>query len=199
MYKMPSRQMSFEDDFFLPFGGHLRSDNRWVILAKSIPWDAIEEKYACLFSDVGQPAKPIRMAVGSLMLREKLQLSDEELVQQIQENHYLQFFLGFKGYRDESPFDPSVLTKWRKRFTADILKDINRMIVNHQKDARGNPPQDGGKAGGAPKQEPQISPSSSEAAKNAGKLISDATCAPADIKYPTDLGLLNDARERPKR
>jgi hypothetical protein len=27
-----------------------------------------------------------------------------------------------------------------------------------------------------------------------GKLIIDATCAPADISYPTDLGLLNGAR-----
>ena len=27
-----------------------------------------------------------------------------------------------------------------------------------------------------------------------GKLIIDATCAPADISYPTDLNLLNQAR-----
>ena len=193
MYKMPSRQMSLEDDFFLPFGGNLRSDNRWVLLAKSIPWDAIEEKYAALFSDVGQPAKPIRLAVGSLMLREKLQLSDEELVQQIRENHYLQFFLGFKSYRDEPPFDPSVLTKWRKRFTAEILKDINRMIVNQQKDIKNKPPEDSGKHGGNSSTEKSYG---KEAPKNEGKLIIDATCAPADIKYPTDLGLLNDAREK---
>ena len=30
---------------------------------------------------------------------------------------------------------------------------------------------------------------------NQGVLILDATCIPADIKYPTDLGLLNEARE----
>ena len=30
--------------------------------------------------------------------------------------------------------------------------------------------------------------------KNQGKLIIDATCAPADISYPTDLNLLNNAR-----
>jgi IS5 family transposase len=29
---------------------------------------------------------------------------------------------------------------------------------------------------------------------NRGKLIVDATCAPADISYPTDIGLLNEAR-----
>jgi len=32
--------------------------------------------------------------------------------------------------------------------------------------------------------------------KNRGKLIIDATCAPADIRYPTDLSLLNEAREK---
>ena len=31
---------------------------------------------------------------------------------------------------------------------------------------------------------------------NKGNLILDATCAPADIKYPTDLNLLNEAREK---
>ena len=35
--------------------------------------------------------------------------------------------------------------------------------------------------------------------KHQGKLILDATCAPADIKYPTELGLLNQAREHTEK
>ena len=35
-----------------------------------------------------------------------------------------------------------------------------------------------------------------EASENRGKLIADATCAPADIRYPTDVSLLNEAREK---
>jgi hypothetical protein len=35
--------------------------------------------------------------------------------------------------------------------------------------------------------------------ENRGKLILDATCAPADIRYPTDLGLLNPAREQTEK
>ena len=31
---------------------------------------------------------------------------------------------------------------------------------------------------------------------NRGTLIVDATCAPADIRYPTDCSLLNEAREK---
>ena len=34
---------------------------------------------------------------------------------------------------------------------------------------------------------------------NEGKLIMDATCVPADIKYPTDLNLLSEARENIER
>jgi transposase, IS5 family len=34
---------------------------------------------------------------------------------------------------------------------------------------------------------------------NRGKLIWDATCAPADIRYPTDLGLLNQARKQTEK
>ncbi len=31
---------------------------------------------------------------------------------------------------------------------------------------------------------------------NQGTLILDATCTPTDMRFPTDLGLLNDAREK---
>jgi transposase, IS5 family len=34
---------------------------------------------------------------------------------------------------------------------------------------------------------------------NQGKLILDATCVPADIRYPTDLGLLNQARKQTEK
>jgi len=40
------------------------------------------------------------------------------------------------------------------------------------------------------------SPNTDEHKENKGKLILDATCAPADIRYPTDLSLLNEAREK---
>ena len=67
--KEDPRQLTF-DDFYLPFGGHLRRDNRWVILAGQIPWEEIEEAYGQLFSeDNGCPAKPARMALGALIIR----------------------------------------------------------------------------------------------------------------------------------
>ena len=42
MYRCEHRdQLSFQD-FFLPFGGQLSGDNRWIKLADLIPWDELE-------------------------------------------------------------------------------------------------------------------------------------------------------------
>ena len=131
MYRKPNvNQLAFED-FVLPFGGKLRSDNRWVILAKQIPWADVELAYAPQFSqeDLGSPAKSSRMALGALILKERLGVTDRELVEQIAENPYLQYFLGLMAYQDEAPFHHSLLTTFRKRFTHDSLGAINEAIA----------------------------------------------------------------------
>lgn len=49
--------------------------------AETIPWDAIEEKYAKLFpSKTGMPAKPLRMALGSLWIQKQLGFSGREMI-----------------------------------------------------------------------------------------------------------------------
>ena len=66
MYRRSNpNQLSFED-FYLPFGGRLRRDNRWVILSKQIPWDEAEAEYIQHFSedDMGSPAKSSRWPLG---------------------------------------------------------------------------------------------------------------------------------------
>ena len=88
MYRQsPRGQLSFEN-FYLPFGGNLSGENRWVRLAKLVPWEQFESEYAEQFSEgQGAPAKPFRMALGALIIKEKLGTSDEETVEQICENH----------------------------------------------------------------------------------------------------------------
>jgi hypothetical protein len=49
------------------------------------------------------------VALGSLIIKERLGVSNCETVQQIAENPYLQYFLGFGAYKDEAPFDPSLM------------------------------------------------------------------------------------------
>lgn len=98
-------------------------------LAKIIPWDIIEDRYAKLFaSNRGQVAKPVRMALGALLIQEKCGYSDRETVEQITENPYLQYFIGLREYQVQPPFDPSLMVHFRKRFDAETLKAINEEI-----------------------------------------------------------------------
>ena len=132
MYKFSKNRQIELTDFNQPFGMKLNPENRWVKKADMIPWDAIEEKYAKLFpSKTGMPAKPLRAALGSLMIQKEYGYSDRELVEQIKENPYYQYFIGLPQYQDEAPFVPSLLVEFRKRISDEILIEVNEMIVKH--------------------------------------------------------------------
>jgi transposase, IS5 family len=184
MYRKPDGQMTIED-FILPFEGKLKADNRWVKMAEIIPWDKIEQEYAKLLeNEIGNVSKPTRMALGALIIKEKCGYSDIETVEQIEENPYLQYFIGLKEYKTEAPFNSSLMVHFRKRFNMDAIGNINEKIFKAGRKDKDDPPP----TGGGKKSKKKI--------KNKGKLIIDATCAPADIRYPTDLSLLNEARKK---
>ena len=185
MYKFERYRQLGLADFNQPVGLKMNPDNRWVKKAETIPWDAIEEKYAQLFSSkTGMPAKPLRMALGSLLIQKQYDYSDRELVEQITENPYYQYFIGLPGFSNEAPYVPSLLVEFRKRLDDEILAEINEMIIAY------NTPDDPGPGSGG--ETPAGSPEESE---NSGTIILDATCAPQNISYPQDVNLLNEARE----
>ena len=111
MYRSEEKQQLSFEAFYLPFGGKLNPNNRWVALAELIPWEEFEEEYASQFaieSGQGAPAIKFRTALGALLIKEKLGITDEETVEQIRETPYLQYLIGMEGYLYESPFDPSM-------------------------------------------------------------------------------------------
>jgi hypothetical protein len=137
MYKEESKVQQKLEDFYLPFGGHLNPKNRWVVLSKRIPWDKLEADYADQFSSsgMGAPAKSFRMALGSLIIKEKLQISDAETVEQIQETPYLQYFIGMERYiDDEPPFDPSMMVHFRKRCNGELIGKANEILFKEYHD-----------------------------------------------------------------
>ncbi|RKI19783.1 IS5 family transposase [bacterium 1xD8-6] len=168
-------------------GLHMNPDNRWIKMADCIPWDKFEIKYAELFpSDIGNVAKPLRMALGALIIQTKFQYSDRELVEQLTENPYLQYFIGLPGYQEEAPFDASTLVLFRKRISAEMLMEANEYLLSHKDDDNNTPPSSWGSDDNG----------SSKEDINKGTLTLDATCAPANIRYPQDVSLLNEAREK---
>jgi hypothetical protein len=66
-------QQILPEDFFLPLGGRLSENNRWVQLSYLIPWRRVEQEYSKKFSqDVrGGRAVSVRMALGALMIQER--------------------------------------------------------------------------------------------------------------------------------
>lgn len=177
----------------MPFGGKLSKENRWVKLAEIIPWEVFEQEYAAqLHESWGAPAKPFRMALGALIIKERLGTSDRETVEQIRENPYLQYFLGQTAYSDSAPFEASMLVHFRKRISLEMIGRINEQIVlSHRGEDQGETDSQAA----SPPTAVSVCDDEDELPPNEGQLIVDASCAPADISYPTDLKLLNQARE----
>lgn len=177
----------------------LDSSNRWIQLAKIVPWDKIEDIYSQKFQNwkEGRPAKPSRIAVGALIIRAKLRLTDEETVQAIIENPYLQAFIGLTEFTTEQPFSPKSMTYFRKRIKLYELRKINQLIANEankQKEDENNKDNSDDGNNNTPNDK-----NKDEKSTHKGKLLLDATCVPADIAYPTDISLLNQARKLTER
>lgn len=190
-------------EFFLPFTGSLDPENRWCKLAAMINWWKYEDQYNKAFKNkvAGQKAKNVRMALGALIIQAKLNLTDDEVVQNIVENVYLQYFIGLEGFTLVKPFDATLMVHFRKRIKPEliamILEDVAleelKKIQDTQKskkndDDDGKPPHD---SNHNEECEGQMT-----FEVNQGNLILDATCVPADVHFPTDLWVTNDAVER---
>jgi hypothetical protein len=198
MYRKAEKQQITFEEYQLPFSGSLSAENRWVKMATLIPWDMVEDEYAKSFKNEvsdGRPPIPARMAFGALHIKEHEQLTDERVVENAAENPYMQYFLGMKEFRQEKPFDPSMMVYFRKRFSTEAIQRINDELYRRIH-PRQEPPEDGGDAVSSGEEEAAAAEPKEQ---NAGTLILDATVAPADIRFPMDLSLLNECRENTER
>ena len=203
MYKRKLNQVSMFDNPAMFGGIALNPENEWVKLAKIISWWVFEKKYAEQFqSNMGQPACSLRQALGSQIIKEKYQFSDEMTVEHIVMNPYLQYFIGLTEYRQTAPFDPSMMSRFRQRLTPEMLQDVNDVITGrktaeqiaaeadeHDESHDDDPGEGSGGSGG------ESSQAEVKDEPNKGTLILDATCAPQAIRFPMDTSLLNEARQ----
>lgn len=138
-------------------------------MADLIPWKEFESEYSSRFStEMGASAKSFRMALGALIIKEKLRVSDRKTVEQIKENPYLQYFIGMLSYSNETPFDASMLVHFRERINAELVNKVNQEMVKKmclEISSQSN------------QKKTAESESEKSELKNRGKLILDATCA----------------------
>ena len=112
------------------FSVQLSPRNFWVCMAKLIPWIEIDKKFSAVIdSKYGRFDYPLRMILGSLIIWDYYNLPDAETVEHIKESPYLQFFIGLHEYRDDLPLDSKVMSEFRKRINAEMLNEINNMIL----------------------------------------------------------------------
>lgn len=201
----PSAQLTLEG-FEHPFDQNLDPANRWVALARLIPWDDLARIYIRgMRSDRGRLSVDIRTVIGALIVKHRLCLSDRDTVDQIAENLYIQYFCGFKSFQTGRPFDPSLLVDIRKRMGAQKFDAFNDVIIARIENLRppkkrinkeNRPDDDNSSPVGQPTVPKEQAP---KRPPNRGTLKIDATVADQQIVYPTDLALLNTARKESER
>lgn len=203
--------------FETPFEQHLDPGNRWVVMAKYLPWDDICNIYLHHLgvSDTGRPGLNARIVIGSLIIKHICNLDDRETVQQISENVYMQYFIGYPSFSTALPFDASLFVEFRKRLGLEQVNAINERIVELKTKLEASPQKTDTDMPKGDKGDQEESPADSvplssgdlsgddivEEGSNVkethrGRIILDATACPQNIAYPTDHDLLSQAREK---
>lgn len=182
----------------------LDPNNRWIRLSDCIPWDDLAQSYhKTLSATSGRPCKDARIVIGAIIIKHKLSVSDEETVEQIRENPYLQYFIGLKGFQSKAPFAPSLLVEVRKRMGQGVFDEFHEAVIESVKRKKTKQvikdSDDDGTNSALSSNDAESDKDKVDAPQNHGKLILDATVAEQAIRYPTDLGLLNEARELSER
>lgn len=95
-----------------------------VLLAQKIDWKYFEKEFSKYYSHTGQPSMPIRLMVGSLMLKRLYNLGDETLVKAWEMNPYMQYFCGEAYFQHKFPCNPSDFVHFRKRIGEDGIEKI---------------------------------------------------------------------------
>jgi transposase, IS5 family len=168
MYRGKNRDETYLFEELMPFGGQLAEGNRWLKIKGLIPWGELEREYAGYFSTQGRPALDGRLVIGLFLLKHMTVLSDENVVLELQENVYWQAFCGMEQFETGKKLDASSLTKIRHKLGPKFVKELENKtyrVLIEKKIIRSK-----------------------------GMLV-DATVMPEKIKYPNDVGLLNDVRE----
>jgi hypothetical protein len=168
MYRGKDRSENYLFKELMPFGGQLAEGNRWLRIKSLIPWGELEREYAKNFSDLGRPGLDGRLVIGLFLLKHMTNKSDREVVLELQENVYWQAFCGMEHFSTAKQMEASSLTKIRHKLGVAFTREMEKKtyaVLIEKKIIRGK-----------------------------GMLV-DATVMPEKIKYPNDIGLLNDVRE----
>lgn len=187
-YRSQGHQLTL--DAFRSSLSSLSKSNRWVLLGDTLPWGEIEKIYNSKLNNslTGAGNKPARMVVGALIIKHKMNLSDEETILAIQENPYMQYMLGLSEFTDQPVFHPSLFVTIRTRlqiedlngFTSSLLSCASKSTdIERSSQSDDNPSDDD-------------LYTDRQGRLHKGSMKVDATCSDAEVRFPTDVDLLED-------
>ena len=137
MVKYDSPTQLTIDEFKTPFQSTLLPDNKWVILSTIVPWDKFASAYMTMMNiGFGRPGISPRIVLGALIIKHIEKLDDRGVIAAIQENIYMQFFVGLKEFNPYPVFDPSLFVDIRKRVGADIFDALNVDLIKSVSEQR---------------------------------------------------------------
>jgi transposase, IS5 family len=213
MIRYTSQHQLCITDFKTPFDQHLLPTNRWVILSQVIPWDELATVYHRQMSaNFGRGSVDTRLVIGVLIVKHLLKLDDREVLATLQENLYLQYFVGYSSFQTKIAFDPSLLVTLRKRMGITAFDEWSLSVIakieaietaqlENQAPRQDIEKTDNAKANKTPDEEVNNDKKGNKMAETEkpialkDTLIIDTTVAEQKIKYPTDIDLLNNVRE----
>ena len=76
-----------------------------------------------------------RLVVVALIIKNKMELVDEEVIEHLKDNIYLHYFVGYSSYKYKQAFAPSLFVEIRKRlgqqafdtFTDNIIERVEQL------------------------------------------------------------------------
>jgi transposase, IS5 family len=179
------RQLTIEE-FKTPFLKSLLPDNRWVELSRVVPWDKFAAIYMSVMNlETGRPGISPRIVLGALIIKHLEKFDDRGTIAAIQENPYIQYFVGLEEFNPHPVFDPSLFVEIRKRIGHEKFDELTKDLILS---LSGNSDQKHNNSPAKKKEDGSV--------KNKGKLQIDATVADQYITYPTDPGILNECRKK---
>jgi len=141
--------------------------NELVILRQIIPWQTIINQLTQFYkSNSGRIGKSLRVMVALIILSRLRSLSDREVVEQVKENRYMQYFCNVSDEELASFVNPSVLCRFRQRLGEKGIAIIESNVFDFLRQ--------------------------SDAIKK-DTLMMDSTVLSSNIIYPTDVLLIYKA------
>lgn len=141
-----------------------------ILLRHIIPWQPIMERLVPFYnSQKGRTGHSLRLLVATSILCRLRQLSDRKVIENIQENRYMQYFCNVPDQRLMTFLNPSTLCRFRKRIGTEGTLIIEERVFEHLKRA---------------------------ALIDADMMLMDTTVLESPIIYPTDLRLIYKAFDK---